>query len=126
MKKKARKYLLIASAIGVAHFAVSLLLWGIALFVAHKQSQNSPQNWNEFLKAIPALMLFLLFITAFICIRRGVKASVCIFITSLVLTIGAFTYDISNRNYQMHVENMSGDNQGGTFKYFTWWWYNHY
>jgi ABC-type proline/glycine betaine transport system permease subunit len=130
VEKKTRKFLLISSAIGAVHFAVSLSLWGMSFFIACKISQdatrNSSQNWNEFLNAIPAVVLFLLFIMAFIFGFRGLKSSACVLVLAVLLAVASFTYDVSTRNYQMHVESLTGDNQGGTFKYFTWWWYSHY
>ena len=98
----------------------------VALKLSQDAPQNAPQNWNEFLNAIPAIVLFLLFITAFIFAFRELKSSVYVLILAIFLGITSFTYDASTRNYQMHVESMTGQNQGGTFKYFTWWWYSHY
>jgi hypothetical protein len=102
----------------------------MGFFVAFKLSQDAPQNasqnWNEFLYAIPAVSLFIFFIIAFVLTLRKSKYSLYILLLSLILAIASFTYDASNRNYQMHMESMTGNNQGGTFKYFTWWWYSHY
>jgi hypothetical protein len=54
------------------------------------------------------------------------RFSFYLLLLSIILSISSFSYDAINRNYQMHMESMTGNNYGGTFKYCTWWWYTHY
>jgi hypothetical protein len=84
------------------------------------------QEWGVFRHAIPAIILFLFFIATLILAYKGFRFSFHVLLLSIILSIISFSYDAINRNWQMHMENMTGENHGGTFKYFTWWWYSHY
>jgi hypothetical protein len=126
MKKKLKNTVLVVSIIGMIHFFISLLSWGMLFWVACKLSKNGSVECKTFIYSIPAVILFILFIGAFILARRESRFTLQILILAVILLIGAFVYDAVNRNYQFHAENMAGDNHGGTFKYCTWWWYTHY
>lgn len=120
------KIVICVSAIGVLHFTISLLIWGFGLFAACKLAKDGNMDWKCFIHAIPAVLLFLFFMVSFILACRGFRKSLYVLIVSISLTIISFSYDAINRNYQLHAESMTGKNQGGTFKYCTWWWYSHY
>jgi hypothetical protein len=126
MNKKHRKWILIASTVGVIHFAISLFIWSFYFYGAYRFSKDGSQKWSVFLYAIPAIILFLLFTATLILAYKGLRFSLYVLLLSIILSITSFSYDAINRNYQMHMESMTGKNQGGTFKYFTWWWYSHY
>ena len=113
---------LVASIMGVGHFAVSLLLWlGLVRLAL---SLGDDVEWGHFLYATPTVVLLPLYLMCAILAWRRGKAARVLSTVAIALSVGFFIFDATNRNYQVHAEHYHGQGTAKTFHYYNWWWYD--
>lgn len=99
-------------------FAASVFLWFLQLILGLK---IGGLDWAYlFWHASPALLLFAMFVTAFVLAWRSRTASVPLTLISLFVAMFCFFYDTSHQNYQIQ----TNDGSGCKHLYVTWYWYD--
>ena len=117
--KTERGFPLVVSGLGMAHFAISSIVWLWGISVSLKIGGS---DWNYILhRAPPAFLLLAAFITTFIFTWKSRKLAVRMTLLSLAASILCFGYDTRHNFYQIQANELG---KGCSHLYFTWWWYD--
>lgn len=120
-RSSVEKVVLWASIAGTAHFATSLSIWLVWVYVRIRLGEV---DWNSFRYALPTVVLLPVFATASLKAWRRTRGASLLLLLACALSVAAFAFDATYRNWQLHVENYEGKDIGPTFRYFNWWWYD--
>ena len=116
-----RVVVLALSVIGIAHFAISLLIWGLYLSLS---TVAAGKVFYVVVNLVMVVSFILLFSSSAILAWKRFRISAFVFLVSIILSSVLFVYDSTTKNWQLHVEQV-GSSFVGSFRYFTWWWYSH-
>jgi len=114
-----------ASAVLLGHFIVSIGYWCLLVWISARGPHMPWSDWLHYVvcPAAPAVgLLGLSILSLVLAMKRKALAWVCIVIT-VVVSLAAFAYDVSNHRTQIHATEFSERFTGQTETYATWWWY---
>lgn len=108
---------------GLFHFAISVLAWGLGLYLAVKKvNPHWGVQWSYFLyHATPAVILFAAFVAAFVLAWRFRALAAPVTLVSILTAMLCFGYDARHANYQIQEMDVG---TGCSHTYYTWWWYD--
>ena len=111
----------------MANFLVSLCLW--IFYVWHISTTDKQVNWPYLLYAVPALVLFLTFLAAFILVFLKKRKAVFLILFATILSICCFAYETHYAKWFYVVTPIIVQGpepyQGIGYRYgfINWWWY---
>ena len=113
---------MVVAAGGAGHFLVSIGWWGwVVVSFASSPSGLAGIDWSGLRFALPAVLLFLVFLIAMILAWRRRAAAIVLLALAIPMATMSFIFDIGRGNYQIQVMT---ETQGCMHFYFTWWWYS--
>ena len=114
-----RRGVVIASAIGIVHFVLSLRLWWSVLRIG--LDSTGPVRWGGYAYGIPAVVLLVVFIAAFGFALNRKRVSAVLLLLGTILSAACFILDTRGFHYQIQALTID---RGCEHLYCTWWWYD--
>jgi hypothetical protein len=113
--RRSRLIALIIAGAGLAHFALSILLWGFVAAMGYFARSDWTRIWS-------AIVLLAAFIMALLFAWRGLRISRVLMLAAFILAAVCFSYDLGHQRYQFRWWLAEGDYMYD-YTYLTWWWY---
>jgi len=107
------------AAAGSLHFLVSTAFWGrMVAIVFAEPGGRQILDWSGLSLALPAVLLFMLFLVALVMACRRRRMAVTLDAFAMTAAFCLLSYDTGHNRYQMQIMTTK---EGCIHLYFTWW-----